>query len=104
MERPARPFRTYQAYHRMVVAFAEEERKAIRILDRRPRHIIKKALALTQLSFLRHYFKLDVSPDLNELLDKLGTPGEISSIASVLIAVANERQPLDAGSGLSRNW
>ncbi|MDA1315861.1 MAG: hypothetical protein O2968_21265, partial [Acidobacteria bacterium] len=83
-------------YHRLAQLAVIEETKVVHLLSVQPRHIIKKALALTQLSFLRHYFKFTVSPDIEALLDELGPPEEIASIASALVAIANDLRPLDA--------
>ena len=88
--------RSYQAYNQLVLAVSDGDRKMLRLLQTRPRRIINEVLALTNLSFLRHYFKYDVPTHLEELLDGLGTPEQVASAASALVALANHYRPLDS--------
>jgi hypothetical protein len=91
-----RRLETYRAYWRFTVATSPAEEAAMTILRSKPRFIIKRVLALAHLCFLRHYLQFETAPQLAKLFDELGTPEEVSSIASLLVAAANNFAPLDA--------
>lgn len=92
----SRRLETYINYWRLVDAISAAEEHVMSILRSKPRFIIKRVLALTHLSFLRHYLQFETPPQLAKLFDELGTPEEVSSIASLLVAAANDYAPLDA--------
>ena len=68
----------------------------IRLLRARPRFIIKKVLALVQLSFLQHYFDLHLPPELAQFCEEFGPPEDMASAGSILVAIANNHHPLDS--------
>jgi hypothetical protein len=87
---------SYCAYQRLVAARATEDRKALRVLRARPRHIIKQALALTELAFLRHYLDFEVPERLADWFEELGSPEEVASVVSLLVDRANKFCPLES--------
>ena len=86
---------TYCAYQQFAAALADEQ-KVLRLLRIRPRHIIKRVLALTHVAFLRKYLGFKISSVPGDWLDALGSPEEVASVASILVARANEFLPLDS--------
>jgi hypothetical protein len=86
---------TYLAYDQLVIATAANESSALRLLHVSPREAVKKVLALTQLRFLS-YVDFQVPPTIAEWLEGLGTPEQFASIASLLVALANEHSRLDS--------
>ena len=87
---------SYEAYRQLVITASHEQEKMIRLLRTWPRLIVKRVLALTELCFLKHYFRVEILPELNTLFEELGTPEEVASAASFLIAQANGYRPLDS--------
>ena len=87
---------SYRAYWRLTRATSSAEESVMAILRSKPRFIIKRVLAFTHLCFLRHYLQFETPPELTKILDELGTPEQVSSIASLLVAAANDYAPLDA--------
>jgi hypothetical protein len=87
---------TYEAYRQLTIATSRDEEKMVRLLRSRPRHIIKKVLAVTDLCFLRRHFGFEVSPELSKLYEEFGTAEEMASAASILVAQANSHRPLDS--------
>lgn len=86
---------TYIVYHQLVSATKTNEKTLIPLLRDSPRDAIKKVLALTQLRFLGH-LDLQIPADIEQWLNELGPPEELASIASLLVATANEYRPLDS--------
>ena len=86
---------TYLAYEQLVVATAANESSALQLLRVSPRQAIKNVLALTHLRFLS-YMDFQVPSKLAEWLNGFGTPEELASIASLLVALANEYSRLDS--------
>lgn len=87
---------TYRNYWRLVDVTSAAEKEVISVLSKSPRFVIKRVLAFTHLCFLRNYLSFDVPSELERLFEELGTPEEVASIASLLIAVANAHSPLDS--------
>jgi hypothetical protein len=92
----SRRLQTYSNYWHLVDATSLAERRVMSILRSPPRFIIKRVLALTHLCFLQRYLDFDVASDLEHLFDELGSPEEVASIASLLVAAANDHAPLDS--------
>ena len=86
---------TYRTYHELSLRLARDQRDIHGLLDKRPRHAIKQALALTALAFRCQYYGYDLAADVSDL-DSLGIPEEIASTISTLIALANGQRPLDS--------
>jgi hypothetical protein len=86
---------TYIAYCNLVAEFTDFGAEVSPLLRNRPRDIIQKILALTNLQFFRMYFNVEVPSNIAEYLDELGTPEDLASIASILVVLANECQRLD---------
>ena len=87
---------SYRAYQMLVVTQMEKDKKVLRLLRTRPRHVLKKILVLTELAFQQHYLGLEVPAKLSAWFDELGPPEEVASVASVLVDKANEFSPLDS--------
>jgi hypothetical protein len=87
---------TYEAYRQLVIATSQNQDTMIRLLRTRPRHIIKKVLAITDLGFLKHHFGVEILPELAPLYEELGIAEEMASAASFLIVQANHYRPLDS--------
>jgi len=87
---------TYRAYQRLTESILQDENRAQRLLRVKPRLIIKKVLALADLMFLRSHFRFTVPSEPQDWLDELGTSEDVASIASILIAQANEFHPIDS--------
>jgi len=87
---------TYLAYQQLLNVTATHNRSIARILRVRPRQLIRMSLATASLSFLRKYFQISVPAEFEDLIDELGTPEAIASIASFLVVLANQYFPLDS--------
>ena len=86
----------YIVYQQLIKALVVGRRDVSDFLRIRPRRSIKMALILTALSFLRNYFEFQIPTDFANLIDQLGSPENIASIASLLVVSANEYYPLDS--------
>jgi hypothetical protein len=87
---------SYLAFEAMLDATVITGSDISSLLRTRPRRSVKMALAIAELSFLRKHFQFDIPPELSTLIDELGSPEEISSIASLLVVVASDEYPLDS--------
>jgi len=77
--------KTYLAYQKLVEAINSENGDVVRFLRDRPRRSIRMALVLTALAFLARYFDFRIPSTYSKLIDDLGPPEYISSIASLHI-------------------
>ena len=77
-------------------SIVEDANYTQRLLRLKPRLIIKKVLALTDLMFLRSHFGFEAPSEPQDWLQELGTSEDVASVASILIAQANEFHPLDS--------
>ena len=91
-----RRLKTYVAYQELSHALAATAAGASRLLQNRPRLLVRMALVVTALSFLRAHFHFEVPERIAELIQELGDPEEIASITSFLVVLANERDHLDS--------
>jgi hypothetical protein len=87
---------TYVAYQELMTALAADDDGPTRLLNERPRQFVKMAMAMAALAFLRVHLEFEIPEQYSKLLDELGEPEEIASIASALVAAANEYSPLDS--------
>ncbi len=87
---------TYLSYREFAVGIAQSESRVLPHLRVQPRHVIQKVLSLACLNFLQKYFGFESAPGVREWLDHLGSPEDVASIASVLVALANDYRPLDS--------
>jgi len=87
---------SYFAYQELLDSIGAKAAEMAHSLRAPPRVSIRMALAVTALSFLRDYFGFSIPTDCSKLIDELGSPEEISSVSSLLIALACENHPLDS--------
>jgi hypothetical protein len=88
--------KTYLAFQQLLEAMGRRSVDVSRFLRTRPRRLVKMALVATELSFLREYCHFEIPTEFSDLIDELGTPEEVASIASLLVVSANEYCPLDS--------
>ena len=87
---------TYRAYQQLTESILQDANQAERLLRVRPRLVIKKILALADLMFLRSHFGFEAPTEPRDWLDRLGASEDVASVASILVAQANEFHPLDS--------
>lgn len=87
---------TYSCFHELVETLARKTPNVSSFLRARPRRLVKLALLVTEFAFLRQYFSFEIPKEYSDLIDELGTPEKIASIASLLVVFANEHRPLDS--------
>lgn len=87
---------SYRAYAAMSNAIDAGGDDISSFLSGRPRRSLRMVLVVTALAFLREYFGFDIPSEFSDLVDELGPPEEISSIASLLVVLASEYYPLDS--------
>lgn len=87
---------TYLAYDRLARSLSDQSADALRRLRFRPRVLVKMALVLTELAFLRDHFAFQIPQELSDLVDEVGAPEEVASVSSLLVCLANEQAPLDS--------
>lgn len=66
------------------------------LLKAPPRPAVRSILEATELSFRHEYLGTEVPTDFSSLLDELGPPEQIASVASLLIALANDFDRVEA--------
>lgn len=87
---------TYIVFHDFKDVLAPSLSKGEAILRERPRFVVKAAIAFTHLHFLQDKLRFPFGLDLSEFLDQFDSSEEIASVASILVAAANELQTLDS--------
>lgn len=87
---------TYSTLHDFYDAVAPSVSKGEKILHQRPRFVVKAAIALTHLHFLRTKLGFPFGLEVSEFLDQFESSEDFASAASILIARANEMQTLDS--------
>lgn len=81
---------TYVAYSQFATAAEESFPRAAPLLRRAPRTVVKRVLALTCLAFLAHYMDFEIEREASDWLAKFHSPEDVASVASLLLAKANE--------------
>jgi hypothetical protein len=87
---------TYFSFWQLEEQIARPEVRILPMLRLQPRHAIQKVLSLANLAFLHTYFEFEIDSSLKEWFEELGSPEDIASIASILVALANDYHPLDS--------
>jgi hypothetical protein len=87
---------TYLSFHELVETLTRKTPDVSHFLRDRPRRLVKLALAVTEFAFLRKHFSFEIPKEFSELIDELGTPEKVASIASFLTVLANQHYPLDS--------
>jgi hypothetical protein len=87
---------TYGAYCSFETRLRSAGSQARAILRNRPRSVIKGVLALVQVFFLRKKLGFPFGDDFEEVFAEFLGPEELASVASLLVALANEHNPLDS--------
>ena len=88
--------KTYLAFARFSRLLAEDEAAATVLLTERPRLLLKAAMAVANLAFLREYLKFDLPQTLADRIELTGSPETIASVVSALLALANHKVTLDS--------
>jgi hypothetical protein len=88
--------RTYSNFQQLVETLARKTVDVSHFLRDSPRRLVKLALAVAELAFLREHFSFEVPKEYSDLIDELGTPEKVASVASLLVVFANEHHPLDS--------
>ena len=87
---------TYLIYQQLSDAVSEDRARALRFLQNRPRLLVRMALSVAGLSFLGVHFNFVIPEPIANLIEELGDPEEVASIASLLVVLANEWERLDS--------
>ena len=92
----ANRLKTYIAFARFSRILGDDEAAAGALLSKRPRLLLKAALAIANLAFLQKYLKFELPQPLADRLEMAGPPETIASVVSALLALANHRATLDS--------
>jgi hypothetical protein len=87
--------KSYLAHQELLNSRAKNN-DALRFLRTRPRRLVRTVLVVTAMAFLRAYFEFQIPKEFSDLIDELGPPEDIASVASILVVLANEHYPLDS--------
>jgi hypothetical protein len=87
---------TYISFRELISVISKPHTEILSMLRIQPRDAIQKVLSLANLAFLHTYFDFPIDPWLSRWFQYLGAVEEIASIASILVAIANEYRPLDS--------
>jgi len=88
--------KTYLVFARFSRILSDDEASASALLSKRPRLLLKAALAVANLAFLKEYLKFELPQPLVNRLEVAGPPETIASIVSALLALANHKATLDS--------
>lgn len=87
---------SYISFRQLAEFVRKSEAGILPMLRIQPRHAIHKVLSLANLAFLHAYFEFEIDPSLRKWFQELGPPEDVASIASILVALANEHRALDS--------
>ena len=88
---------TYEAYRQLVIAASYHDQKVSRLLRTWPRHIVRTAMIVAELSFIRRHFDLELPQEVANCFEEVENAEEMAGVASLLIAQANSFRLLDGG-------
>jgi hypothetical protein len=87
---------TYIVFHHFQGILAPSLAKGQAVLRERPRFVVKAAIALTHLHFLREKLSFPFGLDLSVFLNQFDSSEDMASVASILVAAANDIHTLDS--------